>query len=214
MKRIDKNQLDLFGPQVWYEYRLIITPGKEISDAITFRKEKIRELLGSTQLSHLDTNPYITLLTFLHTEHELVIKRIVKILAKQRSFDIKLNGADFFEPTPESKILYLSVADNKMIHQLADQLKEEIGRGVKSNSQMMIAGGISSANHKIISAYMHDFHYEGEFPCTSITVHRRLKDAQNANWNFQTELTFGNLESEKKSKNRMKTPVQRPTAGL
>jgi 2'-5' RNA ligase len=214
MKRIDKNQLDLFGPQTWYEYRLIITPGKEISDAITARKEKIQALLGGTQLAHIDTHPHIPLLTFLHTEHELIIKRIIKILDKQRSFDIKLKGADFFEPTPESKILYLSVMDNRMIQLLAEQLKNEIGRGAKSNSHMMIAGGISTANHKILNAFMNDFHYEGEFTCTGITVLRRLKDAQDTSWDFQIELAFGNVVTGKKSISRIKTPIQRPNAGL
>jgi 2'-5' RNA ligase len=212
MKKIDKNQLDLFGPQIWYEYLLVIALDKDANDAITLRKEKIRTRLGA-QFSYLESTPHIPLLTLLHTEHELIIKRIVKILTSQRSFDIKLNGADFFEPTPESKILYIRVEENKSIQSLSEQIRLEIGRGSRPSSHITIAGGISSGNYKMITADMNDFHYEGEFLCTGITVLRRLKGDPDVNWDFKTELSFGGIVAEKRAA-RPKIPNQRRIAGL
>ena len=195
MKKIDKNQLDLFGPQVWYEYLLIISPDKEVSNAITLRKQKVNALIGEGV--YLNSTAHISLLEFLHTEHEMIIKRLKDILSKQKSFYVKLNGAAFFEPSPESKTLYIRVAEKLAIQRLTDQLKDGIGRGKKANPHLTIAGGISSKNHQIINSELAQFKYEGEFVCNGITVLRRLKDTPGAVWDFKVELPFGSLITEK-----------------
>jgi|GEM_PF-6455378 len=195
MKKIDKNQLDLFGPQVWYEYLLIISPDKEVSNAITLRKQKVNSLIGEGV--YLNSTAHISLLEFLHTEHEMILKRLKDILSKQKSFYVKLNGAAFFEPSPESKTLYIRVAEKLAIQRLTDQLKDGIGRGKKANPHLTIAGGISSKNHQIINSDLAQFKYEGEFVCKGITVLRRLKETPAAVWDFKVELPFGILITEK-----------------
>jgi 2'-5' RNA ligase len=203
MKKIDKNQLDLFGPQIWYEYLLAISPDQEVTQEVTLRKQKVQALIGP-DATFLDSKAYITLLTFLHTEHELIIKRVKEILGRQTGFHIKLSGAAFFEPSPESRTLYIRVAEKFLVQALTDQLREGIGRGKKSNPHLTIAGDLSSRNHQVISAQLTDFKLETDFICNGITLLRRLKDDPDSKWDLKLELPFGSVikENVKVPKNR------------
>lgn len=192
MKKIDKNQLDLFGPQIWYEYLLVISPDKPVSEAMALRKQKVRSLVGD-DASYLNSRAHISLLTFLHTEHEMIMKRVKDVVSRQNSFTVKLNGAAFFEPTPEAKTLYVRVTEKLVIQSLTEKLREIIGRGKKSNPHLTIAGGISSKNHQVINGAIAEFKFDGEFLCEGITVLRRLKDATDASWDFSKELYFSNV---------------------
>ena len=127
----------------------------------------------------------------------MIIKRLEDILSKQKSFHVKLNGAAFFEPSPESKTFYIRVAEKLAIQKLTDQLKNGIGRGKKSNPYLTIVGGISSKNHQIINSELAEFKFEGEFICNGITVLRRFKDVPNGEWDYKVELPFGSLITEK-----------------
>lgn len=196
MKKIDKNQLDLFGPQVWYEYLLIISPDKEVTDAIALRKQKVSSLVGS-DVAYLNSIAHISMLEFLHTEHEMIIKRLKEILAKQSGFIVRLKGTDYLGPSPDSKTLVIKVSEKSLILTLTDKLKDIIGRGKKSTPHLTVVGNISSKNHQILNAQLDQIDFEGEFLCNGVTVLRRLKDSPSGVWDFKVELPFGSLITEK-----------------
>lgn len=196
MRKIDKNQLDLFGPQVWYEYLIVISPDEEITKEINVRKKKINALLGA-DVASTNSVPHISLLNFLHTEHEMILKRMKDILSRQAPFPVKLNGVAFFEPTPESKILYARVAEKPLIQSLTSQLKTGIGRGTKSNPHLTILGAIPSKNHEILHAHLAELTMEVTFLCKGVTVLRRLKDDPTGIWDFSLNLPFNTMITEK-----------------
>jgi 2'-5' RNA ligase len=189
MKKIDKNQLDLFGPQVWYEYLVAISPDEEVMQAVTARKALARQLVGS-DIAFLDSKAHITLLNFLHTEHELVVKRVQSVLASQMSFEVGLSGATFFEPSPESKTLYIKVNEKQVIQNLVQKLRDVIGRGKKSNPHLTIAGGLNSQNYKELYTHLDEFKLEASFLCRSVTLLRRISDNHQNKWELDVELPF------------------------
>ncbi len=196
MKKIDKNQLNLFGPDVWYEFLLAISPDVAASNAVTLSKQKIRKLIGE-DAAYLDSRAHISLMTFEHLDPDLVKRKIAGILSAQKNFYVRLKGADFFEPTPESRILHIPIEKTTPIRELVDLLKSGIGKGVKSrNPHLTIAGGLSSIQYQIINSMRSEFAYEGEFLCSGILVLRRLHSQSEGTWNLKEEILFGNPENQ------------------
>lgn len=148
-----------FAIPQYFEYRLVLHPGKEVYDRVIEEKEKFSRNYKVSVAKK--TLPHITVVNFLAKERmeETIIKWMHRIISEQRSFKVMLNNYSGFP----SHTVHVRIQDYHPFKQLAASLKV-IDQYVTSNGcppvkfisnpHLTIAGRLQpSVYDKAISEY-------------------------------------------------------------
>ena len=117
-----------FAQPEFYEYLLLVLPGKEVYEKVKEEKEQFSSDYKVNDAKK--TLPHITVANFLAKEgmEDTIIKWMHRILSNQQRFDVMLNNYSGFP----SHTVYARVQDPKPFRQLASSLKV-IDQYVRSN---------------------------------------------------------------------------------
>jgi 2'-5' RNA ligase len=180
-------QLDLFAEmpveraaaekdQANYQYFLLLTPERSVSESVVSLKEKLHRQIGISKENRA-SKPHISLLLTPLTREcdEAVIGLGEALLAGMRQFDVNIKGADLFLHSKTASVV-LKVEKNPGIEEAFEKLNA--GFGMKADvsgfvPHLTIARSIPKhiAAGSILS--LEEYNYYSSFRCKSVTVLKR-----------------------------------------
>ena len=173
-----------------FQYNVIIIPDKSVLDGINLIKQKLNHFIRPSS-ENLYSQAYISILDMEHDDEDLVMGKLINVLANQDRFPIIIDGADFHFQDGNST-LYIPIKNPVPIQVLNNLLNIEFGYQVQTFlPHLNIAKGISIEDYKIVSRFVAEFAYQGEFLCESVTIIKRPADNHNGHWETAAKISFG-----------------------
>lgn len=157
--------------RILYEYLIIISPSYEIRQLVKKYKETVKSLIGDFGKNFFAT-AHITLGNALyHIEQDQLIKdTVLEISKNMHSFNVHLNGFNFFEHGETKNTLYISILDYNTINKICFTISKKLKLPTRRVPHITIAKGISRDKFSIAWNHFGKLNFESEFQCDRITV--------------------------------------------
>lgn len=199
------NQLSLFsepkkehaGPvlDTVYQYFLIISPPDEIKSKVKSLKYKLHKAVGLSDYN-LHSVPHISLMSF-HTMrpvNDRFFGALQHLFSKNNSFEVDLNGFDYFEHGSESNTIYVKIENSFQIVRVYHELHSLLGLSVREFvPHLTIARTMSRPRFTRSYEMIKQHAFSEKFSCNQITIlERKLQHGVVSNYRVLKEIEFSN----------------------
>jgi 2'-5' RNA ligase len=159
------NQQALFGEL--YAYLVVISPPENVKLQIAQFKQQMNEIadIGERNLHSIG---HITLTDKLIDDPGFA-GTIAALLQRQKQFEVRISGIDFFNHGANKKTIYLKVEDPQPVINLMECVK------AKSRSpHLSLAKNISAPAFEKLQPFIAAFNFTASWPCTEVVVLKKL----------------------------------------
>lgn len=199
------NQLSLFSEpkkeqaqpvlDTVYQYFLIISPPDEIKSKVKSLKYKLHKAVGLSDYN-LHSVPHISLMSF-HTMrpvNDRFFGALQHLFSKNNSFEVDLNGFDYFEHGSESNTIYVKIENSFQIVRVYHELHSLLGLRVREFVPHLTVARTMSRPRFTRSYEMIKQHaFSEKFSCNQITIlERKLQHGVVSNYRILKEIEFSN----------------------
>lgn len=199
------NQLSLFSEpkkeqaqpvlDTVYQYFLIISPPDEIKSKVKSLKYKLHKAVGLSDYN-LHSVPHISLMSF-HTMrpvNDRFFGALQHLFSKNNSFEVDLNGFDYFEHGSESNTIYVKIENSFQIVRVYHELHSLLGLRVREFVPHLTVARTMSRPRFTRSYEMIKQHaFSEKFSCNQITIlERKLQHGVVSNYRILKEIKFSN----------------------
>lgn len=200
------NQLSLFSEpkkeqtepvlDTVYQYFLIISPPDEIKSKVKSLKYKLHKAVGLSDYN-LQSVPHISLMSF-HTMrpvNERFFGSLQNLFSKNNSFEIDLNGFDFFEHGSESNTIYVRIENSFQIVRVYHELHNLLGLRVREFvPHLTVARTMSRVRFNKSYEMIKQHVFNEKFNCNHITIlERKLQHGVVSNYRVLKEIEFKSM---------------------
>jgi 2'-5' RNA ligase len=197
------NQLSLFSEakkehsqpvlDTVYQYFLIISPPDEIKSKVKSLKYKLHKAVGLSDYN-LHSVPHISLMSF-HTMtpvNERCFVALQQLFSKNNSFEVYLNGFDYFEHGEEANTIYVKIENSCQIVRIYNELHSLLGLRIREFiPHLTLAKTISRTRFNKSYEMIKQHFFSEKFNCSHVTVlERKLQHGVVSNYKVLKEIEF------------------------
>lgn len=197
------NQLSLFSEakkehsqpvlDTVYQYFLIISPPDEIKSKVKSLKYKLHKAVGLSDYN-LHSVPHISLMSF-HTMtpvNERCFVALQQLFSKNNSFEVYLNGFDYFEHGEEANTIYVKIENSCQIVRIYNELHSLLGLRIREFiPHLTLAKTISRTRFNKSYEMIKQHSFSEKFNCSHVTVlERKLQHGVVSNYKVLKEIEF------------------------
>lgn len=197
------NQLSLFSEakkehqqpvlDTVHQYFLMISPPDEIKSKVKSLKYKLHKAVGLSDYN-LHSVPHISLMSF-HTMqpvNERFFNALQQLFSKNNSFEIGLNGFDYFEHGDAANTIYLKIENSFQIVMVYHELHKLLGLRVREFvPHLPVAKTMSRTLFNKSYDMIKQHFFSEKFRCNQVTIlERKLQHGVVSNYKVIKEIEF------------------------
>ncbi len=176
-----------------YQYFLIISPPNEVKSKVKSLKYKIHKAVGLSDYN-LQSVPHISLMSF-HTMkpvNERFFYALQQLFAKNNSFEIDLNGFDYFEHGEAANTIYVKIENSFQIVRVYHELHRLLGLSVREFvPHLTVARTMSRTRFSKSYEMIKQHSFSEKFTCNQVTIlERKLQHGVVSNYRVIKEIEF------------------------
>lgn len=176
-----------------YQYFLIISPPDKIKSKVKSLKYKLHKAVGLSDYN-LQSVPHISLMSFhaMRPVNERFFNALQQLFSKNNSFDVDLNGFEYFEHGEEANTIYVKIENSTQIVKVYHELHSLLGLRVREYvPHLTIARTMSRARFNKSYEMIKQHSFSEKFTCNQVTIlERKLQHGVVSNYKVLKEVEF------------------------
>jgi 2'-5' RNA ligase len=178
-----------------HQYFFIISPPDAIKSKVKSLKYKLHKAVGLSDYN-LHSVPHISLMSF-HTMrpvNERFFNALQQLFSDNNTFDVDLNGFEYFEHGEESNTIYVKIENSYQIVKVYHELHRLLGLSVRSFvPHLTVARTMSRARFNKSYEMIKQHSFTEKFSCSQVTIlERKLQHGVVSNYRILKEIEFSN----------------------
>lgn len=176
-----------------HQYFFIISPPEAIKSKVKSLKYKLHKAVGLSDYN-LYSVPHISLMSF-HTMrpvNERFFAALQQLFSDNNTFDVDLNGFEYFEHGEESNTIYVKIENSNQIVKVYNELHRLLGLSVRSFvPHLTVARTMSRVRFNKSYEMIKQHSFTEKFSCNHVTIlERKLQHGVVSNYRILREIEF------------------------